>query len=178
MQLLALAMAALEQQVAALPDAAAAASQAEWRAVVSALLASCSVAAARAWLGYVPEELQRQAAAAVQPLRAGPPAAALAPVPCRPRKCRKARTAAQAVHPPVPIITAAVMHPCSAATAGLAPPEMSGLDQQPARSSEAEPSGSDRSGSAASQAVGRDAALWAPARQCDRLHAGVVRCRD
>ncbi len=168
-------MAALEQQVAALPDAAATASQAEWRAVVGALLASCSVAAARAWLGYVPAELQRQAAAAVQPLRAGPSAAVVAPVPCRPREpqswCRCTGCA-----------PAATDHQCSdscsGAPAGLAAPEMSGLDQQPARSLETEPSGSDRSGSATSQAVGRDAALWAPARQCDRLHAGVVRCCD
>lgn len=91
-QLLALAMTALEQQVAALPVAAAEASQAEWRLVVAALLASCSVAAARAWLGYVPAELQRQAAAAVRPLHAGIPSPATPPPPPLPPPARSPAT--------------------------------------------------------------------------------------
>ncbi len=62
-QLLALALCALEEQLAALPEAAADGTAQQWRALTGALLASCSVAAARAWLGYVPAELQEQAAA-------------------------------------------------------------------------------------------------------------------
>ena len=61
-QLLALALASLEQQLAALPDSGASATAEEWKSIVRALLASCSVAAARAWLGYVPPDLQAQAA--------------------------------------------------------------------------------------------------------------------
>lgn len=62
-QLLALALCALEEQLAAVPDAAIDGSAQQWRALTGALLASCSVAAARAWLGYVPVELQQQSAA-------------------------------------------------------------------------------------------------------------------
>ena len=62
-QLLALALCALEEQLGALPDAAADGTAQQWRTLTAALLASCSVAAARAWLGYVPAELQEQAAA-------------------------------------------------------------------------------------------------------------------
>lgn len=47
------------------------ASEAEWQLLVGALLASCSLAAARAWLGYVPGELQRQAALVIGRLRDG-----------------------------------------------------------------------------------------------------------
>ena len=65
LQLLALSLCALEQHVAALPDSAAEATADDWRALVGALLASCSVAAARAWLGYAPANLQAQAAALV-----------------------------------------------------------------------------------------------------------------
>ena len=61
-QLLALALCALEEQLAALPDAAADGSAQQWCALTGAVLASCSVATARAWLGYVPAELQAQAA--------------------------------------------------------------------------------------------------------------------
>lgn len=64
-------LSALEQQVAALPDQAEGASEAEWQLLVGALLASCSLAAARAWLGYVPAELQRQAALVIRRLRDG-----------------------------------------------------------------------------------------------------------
>lgn len=72
LQLLSLALSALEQQLAALPEAARHASEEEWRMLVAALLASCSLAAARAWLGYVPAELQRQASAVISQLTAGP----------------------------------------------------------------------------------------------------------
>ena len=61
-QLLALALAAIEEQLAALPEAAVDGTAQQWRDLTGALLASCSVAAARAWLGYAPAELQEQAA--------------------------------------------------------------------------------------------------------------------
>jgi hypothetical protein len=70
-QLLALSLCALEKQLAALPDAAADGTAEQWRALTGALLASCSVAAARAWLGYVPSELQEQAAALISRCQPG-----------------------------------------------------------------------------------------------------------
>lgn len=70
-QLLALSLSALERQIAALPAGAQRASVAEWRLMVSAMLASCSVAAAQAWLGYTPSDLQLQAAAMVDRLKSG-----------------------------------------------------------------------------------------------------------
>lgn len=51
------------------------ASEAEWRLLVAALLASCSLASARAWLGYVPANLQRQAAHVISQLTSGEAAA-------------------------------------------------------------------------------------------------------
>lgn len=47
------------------------ASEAEWRLLMAALLASCSLAAARAWLGYVPANLQSQAAHVISQLTSG-----------------------------------------------------------------------------------------------------------
>lgn len=87
-QLLALSLSALEQQIAALPDAVALASSEDWDRIVSALLASCSLAAARAWLGYVPTELQLQTAAAVARLNAGsiPPGGTFSSTALRERK--------------------------------------------------------------------------------------------
>lgn len=70
-QLLALSLCALEQQVAALSDSAAEATAEEWRVLVGALLASCSLAAARAWLGYTPVDLQAQAASLVSKCQLG-----------------------------------------------------------------------------------------------------------
>ena len=72
-QLLALSLCALEQQVVALSDSAAEATAEEWRALVAALLASCSVAAARAWLGYTPADLQAQAACLISQCQPGVP---------------------------------------------------------------------------------------------------------
>jgi hypothetical protein len=59
-QLLALSLAALEQQISGLPPRAALALQGaqQWRDVCIALVANASLAAVAAWLGYVPEELQ------------------------------------------------------------------------------------------------------------------------
>ncbi|CAL8465536.1 g5072 [Coccomyxa elongata] len=51
-ELLSCAMAALEQQIAALPDSASRASEAQWSGIMAALLSSCSTVAAQAWLGY------------------------------------------------------------------------------------------------------------------------------
>lgn len=70
-QLLALSLCALEQHVGGLPESAAEATAEEWRALVGALLASCSVAAARGWLGYTPAELQAQAAALIRDCQSG-----------------------------------------------------------------------------------------------------------
>lgn len=72
-RLLALCLAALEAQVAALPAGAGllAGSAAQWRQLSTALLALSSVAAAAAWLGYVPEQLLEGAA---RKLRAADPA--------------------------------------------------------------------------------------------------------
>ena len=70
-QLLALSLCALEAQLAALPVAAADGTAEQWRALTGALLASCSVAAARAWLGYVAPELQEQAEALAAMCRPG-----------------------------------------------------------------------------------------------------------
>lgn len=66
-RLLALCLAALESQVAALPPASGllAAGPAQWRQLAAALLALSSVAAAAAWLGYVPVRLLQAAAAQV-----------------------------------------------------------------------------------------------------------------
>ncbi|GAB4814318.1 hypothetical protein N2152v2_001364 [Parachlorella kessleri] len=59
-QLLALALAALEQQVTQLLPGALLVlkSTQQWRQVCTALVANASFAAAAAWLGYIPEELQ------------------------------------------------------------------------------------------------------------------------
>lgn len=47
------------------------ASEAEWQLLVPALLASCSLAAAQAWLGYVPAQLQQEAAQVIGQLSTG-----------------------------------------------------------------------------------------------------------
>lgn len=72
-RLLALCLAALEAQVSALPAAGGllTGTTAQWRQLCSSLLALASVAAAAAWLGYVPEQLLGAAAAR---LRAAEPA--------------------------------------------------------------------------------------------------------
>lgn len=44
---------------------------AEWRLLLPALLASCSVAAAQGWLGYTPPVIQREAAILLDRLRTG-----------------------------------------------------------------------------------------------------------
>ncbi|KAK9815661.1 hypothetical protein WJX72_007540 [[Myrmecia] bisecta] len=69
-QLLAISLAALERQTATLPDQVSRATATQWQAVTAGLLASCSVAAAQAWLGYTPSALHQQAAAAVARLQA------------------------------------------------------------------------------------------------------------
>ena len=46
---------------------------ADWALVLPVLLAGSSLEAARAWLGYVPEELQEDAHALFQHLQAGAP---------------------------------------------------------------------------------------------------------
>jgi hypothetical protein len=65
-RLLALCLAAMEAQMAALPAGAGVlpgGQAAQWRQLSAALLALASVAAAAAWLGYVPEQLLHAAAA-------------------------------------------------------------------------------------------------------------------
>eukprot|EP00884_Botryococcus_braunii_P000022 jgi/Botrbrau1/1001/Bobra.114_1s0039.1 len=59
--LLAISLATLERHILRLPDQALRASGKEWEALLPALLSSCSVAAAQAWLGYTPPTLGEDA---------------------------------------------------------------------------------------------------------------------
>ena len=52
--------------------------RADWALLLPALLAGSSLDAARAWLGYVPRELQEDAEALFQQLQAGAPGSAAA----------------------------------------------------------------------------------------------------
>jgi len=145
--------------VAALPVAAAEASQAEWRLVVAALLASCSVAAARAWLGYVPAELQRQAAAAVRPLHAG----LTAPV------MRGLDQSADLLSQ----LDSSVVGTSSSSANSISQSESStAVDSNSRGSTNSSGSGS---GSEQAEAGVEDVSLWVPAQRCSLLHANVIR---